>query len=618
MGQWWDTARIDATVTRQFVCQYLLPGEIERLDRPLAFGGGLTDGTYWDWIDSKAKRVFLILVDLKIPDQIFGIIDDSWDDHDLPVSVEHIERLRLTATKDDKVERKFFIRQFNYLLKPFQRGDHVVVNDYELVPLDVIERRTAGNTAVEKVLLPNCPGLVFYRRRIPIGNGPSQLSRGEFIEIINSIRGVQNDHLVSYYASYTQHGAAYALFTPATDSNLKSFLGNTPSNFKNFPKKERRRMVMNWILCLADTLAYLHSRRLSHGNIKPSTILFTNQLHIFYSDFTRLNPAILAGYSDKNSFDRESYDYAAPEQWFRPSGGPTSPMGRKATLAMSTSPETHTNFSIPRSDNPSSPNAMLSMPNPQLSPQAADIFSLGCVILDLMSFLVKKTTKSFAAHRAAKHKSPGRGGAVLDSSFHKNLGQVESWMSTLAKEASKKTSESEGGAVFKGIVPLMHIVARMLSANPNDRPPASEVQTQIYQILTKYCDITEPHCVHQYGGWDFGMSQLRIQAVSPSAELMPQPIRQNSLSQPSRRDSGSLSGSISPRGLAHSRTNSSGGMSNNSGISSAASSEHDQDRELGAGFTALRNIRVPPVRSPGPWDSSPAVPGGRGDQAPVY
>ncbi|OLN92235.1 Serine/threonine kinase-like domain-containing protein STKLD1 [Colletotrichum chlorophyti] len=632
MGQWWDAARIDATVTRQFVCQYLLPEEIERLDRPLAFGDGLTDETYWDWINTKAKRVFLILVDLKVPDQIFGIIDDSWDDRDLPVSVEHIERLRLTATKDDKFERRFFARQFTYLLKPFQRGDHHNFNDYEIVPLEVTEKRPAANNAIDKAVLPNCPGMTFCRRRIPLGNGPGQLSRVEFIEIINSIRGIQNDHLVSYYASYTQRGAAFVLFTPPTDSSLKSFFGNTPSSFKNLAKSDRRRTVMNWILCLADTLAYLHGRRLCHGNIKPSSILFTSQLHIFYSDFTRLNADVLAAYADKNGFDRESYDYAAPEQWFRPTGGPTSPMGRIATLAASTSPETHTNFSIPRNDNPSSPNAMLTMPNPHLNPQAADIFSLGCVILDLMSFLVKKTTKSFATHRSAKHKTPGRGGAVLDSSFHKNLGQVESWMSTLAKEASKKISHSDGGLVFKGIVPLMHVVARMLSANPNDRPSASEVQNQLYQILTKHCDIKEPHCVHQYGGWDFGMSHLRIQAVSPSSEYLPPLERQNSLSQfsqfsqPLRRDSGSISGSISPRALTHSRTNSSGAISNNSGVSSVASSDRgqdrdrEQDRELGPGFSTIRNIRVPQVRSPGPWGSGPpsAVQGGRGDQASVY
>ncbi|KAJ8129898.1 hypothetical protein O1611_g3732 [Lasiodiplodia mahajangana] len=83
---WWDTSLIETTVTRQFVCSHLIPEEVERLDQPLGFGDGLTDGTYWEWIE-KAKRIFLILADLGIPDQIFGIIDDSWDDNDLPIAL---------------------------------------------------------------------------------------------------------------------------------------------------------------------------------------------------------------------------------------------------------------------------------------------------------------------------------------------------------------------------------------------------------------------------------------------------------------------------------------------------------------------------------------------------
>src|SRR3954466_16280184 len=77
-NMWWDEKRIEATVTRQFVLSHLLPDEQLRLDLPLGFGGGLTDDTYMDWIHQKAKRIFLILVDLGVPDQIFGVIDDSW------------------------------------------------------------------------------------------------------------------------------------------------------------------------------------------------------------------------------------------------------------------------------------------------------------------------------------------------------------------------------------------------------------------------------------------------------------------------------------------------------------------------------------------------------------
>ncbi|KAG7132721.1 hypothetical protein HYQ45_008973 [Verticillium longisporum] len=122
----------------------------------------------------------------------------------------------------------------------------------------------------------------------------------------------------------------------------------------------------------------------------------------------------------------------------------------------------------------------------------------------------------------------------------------------------------------------------MLSANPIDRPPADEIQHRVYQILTQNAGITEPHCVHRYGGWDLGFNHLRISSPTPG------------------RDSESFSG----RRLGHSRTNSSGALSENSQASSSASSDRGgQETELGSsagsmsvsgsGFAALRNIRVP-------------------------
>jgi hypothetical protein len=160
---WWDEERIEATVTRQFVCSKLLPAEQERLDEPLGFGDGLTDDTYWEWIELKAKRIFLILVDLGVPDQIFGVLDDSWDDDDLPVPLDQVERLRLTFDKDEKLEKKFFHRQFTYLLRYVQRGENVFYDDEEVVPLELAEKRPVGavtgliHSNVDKVYLPGKP-----------------------------------------------------------------------------------------------------------------------------------------------------------------------------------------------------------------------------------------------------------------------------------------------------------------------------------------------------------------------------------------------------------------------------------------------------------------------------
>lgn len=614
---WWDPDTIDKTVTRQFVCNQLLPQEIERLDKPLGFGDGLTDGTYWEWIDRKARRIFLILVDLGVPDQIFGVIDDSWDDEDLPIARDQVERLALTPSKDEKAEKKFYYRQFYYLLRPLKKNEHIVYQENEAVPLDVLEKKatlaTGNHSNVDRVVLPNQPGMVFCRRRIPLGpgGGPESLSQEDLLYEINSIKHVQNEHLISYWGSYTYQGYAYLLFTPATEYNLKSFLTTTPSSMKNMDKEERRKLVMNWILCLVDTLCYIHNRGLSHGNIKPSTVLLSHDNQVHFADFTRFNADVFAAMSDKTSFDKESYDYAAPEQWFRPtSGGPLpSPTHRRATMvSMATSPESFS-FSINRSmTDYNNPLALMNAPTPQLNPQAADVFSLGCVILELLSFLLKKHGRPFATYRAAKHKSPGRGGAVLDSSFHKNLGQVESWMTQLARDASKKDGE-----VFRGISPMLHVVERMLALPPSERPAAHDVQTRMYQILRGDCGIAEPHCVHSYGGWDCGIGSLKLNSPTTAvAGTSPRADNFDTMSILTKRSSGGSGGSRS--GPEHKRTSSGSATTIRRADSvreqQKQQSSFERERSLttsdidtshhsysGGGFQAIKNLNLRSMRT---------------------
>ncbi|KAI5458012.1 kinase-like domain-containing protein [Mariannaea sp. PMI_226] len=590
MGYWWVDSRIEATVTRQFVLNQLLPDEIERLDRPVAFGSeDLTERTYWDSIRHDAPRLFLILVDLGVPDQIFGVIDDGWDDNELPIALEDVDRLQLAPARDERLDRKFYQRQFHYLLKPLSRGNHVDYMDHEVVPIDVVERSSLTSHkshAIEKVSLPNVPGSVFCRRKYTLGQASSAMHISEFLEAIQNIKGLQNEHMVSYWASYTQKGIGYVLFLPPSDYTLKSFLSTTPSSFKNLPKKDRRELVVNWILCLVDTLCYLHSKNRAHACIKPSTILFTNQNHIFFSDSTRLTPDGMLHHTDKASFDRERYDYAAPEVWFRPSG-PSSPPGRFMGLGSPSTPPEDSGFNITRSyDYTGSPTGMMVASNPQLGLQQADIFSLGCIILELLSFLVKRSSSKFAAFRSAKHKTAGRGGAVLDTSFHKNLGQVEAWMSALAKEASRKVSDRDGAHVFRGVSQMLHVVTGMLSVNPFDRPPAIEVQQRIYQILTETCGTSEPHCVHQYTpDLEYGFGRMHIQ-----------PPRDGSSRQAPHRGSFAYG---TPRSFPHSRNNSSGGYSQTSRTTS--SSEADIDAMYNPGPSGPQRIRAQ-----GSWPMNPA------------
>lgn len=526
---WYDDARIERTVKRDFVCSYLDPEEIENLDKPLLFGDGLTNDTYWDWLETKAKRLFLILLELDLPDQIFGVIDDSWEDDDLPIPLDQIHRLALTEERDLRLEKRFYDLQFSYLLRTLQRGEHVDYGDQELVPLEIADKRPVS-AHQDTVVLPQCPGRLFSRRGIQLG---LHMSREDFMYEISLIQDLQNEHVESYFASYTQHDHAYVLFTPACEYKLSSYLSNTPTTLKNVDKLAKRLMVLDWIHCLVDTLSFIHSNGEALGNLRPSTISFTQDHCIVLRDNTCFNPETLRQQQQQQrSFSKEGYDYAAPEQCSRPSGLPSvsvrnrtwtmssasdSSKSRSSTFAISRGMpmEQQQQPSSSRYYPPSSNTPPAGAPRQHTNfhnhnnisdPQAADIFSLGCIILDLLSHgLLKRSTSAFATVRSAKHKIAGRGGAVLDSSFHRNLGQVEVWMNGLSKDADKKVDDAtEKGRLYKAVTPILHVVERMLAVQPGERPSAMQVQAWVYQIMTEVGGIQEPHCVHQYGGRDDG------------------------------------------------------------------------------------------------------------------
>lgn len=609
---WYDSARVERTVTKKFVCSHLLPGEIENLDQPLAFGDGLTDCTYWEWIQERAKRLFLILIDLGVPDQIFGVVDDSWEDADLPIPLDHVDRLALTATKDPKFDAKFYARQFFYLVRNLHKYHHVDYRIDELVPIHIVERRLTHYHTMDKVEMPYLPGIILCRRRFSLGQDckPGVLSEDEFMSRIQLMKDLQNDHMFSYWASYTHQGYGYIFFNPVSDYKLSSFLANNQSSWKNLNKCVRQRMVLDWIHCLIDTIGFVHSRGLFMGAIKPSAIFLTHNHHIFLPDAGGLCPDLSGNRG--TTFDKEAYDYAAPEQWFKPTKSAPTIRRHNDIPGSST-------FSISRGHSDTVPLiAAQQAISQQLNAQAVDIFALGCVILDILShgLLKRRSASAFAAHRAAKHKSAGRGGAIPDSSFHKNLGQVESWMVGMAKDAKdaakKATSKDDGdeGRLYQAVAPLLHVVEKMLAVQPAERPSAVQVQSWIYSILTDVAGIAEPHCVHKYADKfhanDTAAATVQKSTVSSSgfseqvSTFLDNESLNNSTEETNDDDHSTAVGegtSTAPvrssvfgfTGRSHRRNAS----ENSSGSKGSSSAKSDREGwEMGSGLKAIQNLRI--------------------------
>ncbi|EXJ67876.1 serine/threonine protein kinase [Cladophialophora psammophila CBS 110553] len=310
----WTDERVDETVTSAYVHSHLRADEQEYLQRPLYFGGDLTDDTYLDWILTRAKRFFLILVATGVPDQIFGIIDDSYDDEDLPIIEQAVPDLRLSYEPDRSLDKRFYKNQFRFLTRIVGAGEHIRYADEETVPVVPLSLKSVvlslGHEGTDRVRLPSDNQRIFIRRRIVL---EAPLTEEDILNEIAASRRLCHEHIVSVFGSYLHQGAFNVLSAPAPEWSLKTFLTDTPKSFGALPKPERRRILINWPHCLAGALAWLHENGEFHGGIRPSNIQVDDSFSI---SLGLLDGDGLLRHRPRHD-DIEAYQYGPPERWKR-------------------------------------------------------------------------------------------------------------------------------------------------------------------------------------------------------------------------------------------------------------------------------------------------------------
>ncbi len=310
----WTDERVDETVTSAYVHSHLRHNEQELLQRALYFGGDLTDDTYLDWILTRAKRFFLILVNTGIPDQIFGIIDDSYDDEDLPIIEQAVPELRLSYEPDRSLDKRFYKNQFRFLTRIVGEGEHIRYADEEAVPVVPLNLKSVvlslSHEGTDRIRLPSVNQKIYVRRRIKL---EPPLTEDEILNEIAASRRLCHEHIVSVFGSYLHQGNFNVLSLPAPEYTLKTFLTDTPKSFNALPKKNRRQILINWPHCIANALSWLHSNGEFHGAIRPSNIQVDESF--------RISLGLLDGdglLRDKaKSDDIEAYQYGPPERWKR-------------------------------------------------------------------------------------------------------------------------------------------------------------------------------------------------------------------------------------------------------------------------------------------------------------
>ncbi|KAK5134575.1 hypothetical protein LTR08_006361 [Meristemomyces frigidus] len=592
---WWTDQRILAKVTRPFVVSKLRGEEREFLDRPMGFGEGLTDDTYMEWILERAKRLFLILTEIGVPEQIFGCIDDSWDDDDLPISLGNVQNLDLAYENDPALNRKFYDTQFVYLLRELRQGAHIDYGPKEHIPMDYVNTMppAVNLQAWDRVHFPGRPDEIYMRRKYAlIDKETNEDYRESFMADVKQARVLRHEHVANVWASYSSDDAGYGLTDFVGEHTLGTFIDHrTPMQLLRVPSSERPVLLCEWMHCLADALASLHHRGAAHAAIRPSNILIDHDNHIAFADVGTLRTF----QRGKKLMKSETYDYAAPESQVcktpivLASSPPISSMSafsklRKMSSSTSSSSNSSTgsstrsnsictvttspitppctyrtnsmttitttispmhlprcssssfrNFSrhlqhhiSPASSAPTSPTKTMTpvtiLPRPtyidpdtlrdlpEVAPEMSDIYSLACVYLDIITFMLKGKLNDFVRFRSTRILSStgpntNKTKVRVDYSFHCDPDKIDAWMTILTNDAEQRRAgeqNSPSSQIYRGVPDLLKMIKSMMAQNALLRPTAVEVRDRIREILVDQCGVETLCCAGRE--WDLPSS----------------------------------------------------------------------------------------------------------------
>lgn len=526
MTIWWTDDRIRATVDADYVTRELLSEQHQAaLHRPLAFGDGLTDHTYLDWILGRGRRIFLILNHIGAPEFIFAIIDKAFDDDDLPISEAALWELNLFGGKSETMDKKFYRQQFQFLVRELQPGGHVEYGDDDVVPLEPAAKRLTGGAGVHAGDRVSIANRVFARRRITT-SGVRGVDRKHFVMHMKGLQTLVHPHLVSIWTTYSQGTFSYVLLNPTTEYTLKTFLDDQPKAFKHLDKATRRQVLLRWTHCLTSALAYLHDKGFTHQAIRPSAVAVDDSFNVYLGDFGALKA--LDQDESAPGHNGEQYDYAAPENWKRkpclhetaplrttlPGGGRTT---RRLVPDASRSPpparggpgklprrESGTS-SVSSSSEHSRPQKALittfSPPPPDSPPSCpADVFSMTACLLQILSMIVGRSPKSFASHRSRHNRHAGRGGAPADASFHINLTQVGTWMDLLSRDASERHRKDKKGGkegIWGAVIWIVEACRGGMKKDGLDRIESREMEREVRAWVDKALGRVRRQCCGQ-------------------------------------------------------------------------------------------------------------------------
>ncbi|MCJ1273980.1 hypothetical protein MMC21_001773 [Puttea exsequens] len=212
--------------------------------------------------------------------------------------------------------------------------------------------------------------------------------------------------------------------------------------------------LRRYFVCLSEALAYLHESGVRHKDIKPENILIDESGSVLLTDF---------GISRRFAKNKS---HVTSNEWN---------FTRKYA-----SPEIMKSKTAERDD-------------------PSDVFSLGCVFLEMATLLLGRTLKEFSDYYTTVLNDTAR-----EKAYYCNLGNIHSWIENLRKiyttslEATRSSAANEAAGEIFTVDPtdtlveaLVHI-REMLDENPRARPKSTDLWRSFESVSPQACRDCHP------------------------------------------------------------------------------------------------------------------------------
>lgn len=157
-----------------------------------------------------------------------------------------------------------------------QVTSHIHLLPDEKAPFEVLDSIGGGGSGIVEKVRSLSDGRICVRKTCKT---PTASARKDFLEEVRIMQKLQHVHVVEVLGSYSRGKSSSILLLPLADKDLGDFMEELD---RDVPSQVD--LLVKWTVCLVEGLRYIHSQHVKHKDIKPQNLLVHGE-KILYTDF---------------------------------------------------------------------------------------------------------------------------------------------------------------------------------------------------------------------------------------------------------------------------------------------------------------------------------------------